>query len=230
VKAVAALVPRPLTSLIWLKDSGVSSVKDLRGKTVATAGIPYQDAYLKVILEHAGLTPGDVDSVDVQGALEPALLSGRADALLGGFSNVEGVDLALRGKQPTVIPVDRLGVPPYDELVLVANSDTLASKASDIRLFIAALQRGTEAAAADPSAATREIVDASHGLDPKVTAAEVKRTLPLLEPQHRGQAYGYMDPKAWERFAQFFADQGLIRALPSPADVLTNSLLPGKVP
>src|SRR6266480_2974796 len=50
------------------------------------------------------------------------ILSGRADAMLGGFLNVEGVDLALRGKNPTVIPVDHLGIPTYDELVLVANS------------------------------------------------------------------------------------------------------------
>ena len=47
VKAVAAVVPTPLTSLIWLEGSGIGKVKDLRGKTVATAGIPYQEAYLE---------------------------------------------------------------------------------------------------------------------------------------------------------------------------------------
>ena len=57
VKAVAAIVPTPLTSLIWLQGSGIREVKDLRGKTVATAGIPYQAAYLKAILERAGLDP-----------------------------------------------------------------------------------------------------------------------------------------------------------------------------
>ena len=40
VKAVAAVVPTPLTSLIWLKGSGIRDVKDLRGKTIATAGHP----------------------------------------------------------------------------------------------------------------------------------------------------------------------------------------------
>ena len=125
VKAVAALVPTPLTSLIWLKDSGITDVKGLRGKTIATAGIPYQDAYLSTILERAGLSTSDVNAVDVQQGLLPAILSGRADAMLGGFLNVEGVDLKLRGKDPTVIPVDRLGIPTYDELVVVANSDEL---------------------------------------------------------------------------------------------------------
>ena len=46
VLAVGALVNRPLTSMIWLKKSGIKGVGGLEGKTIATAGIPYQDAYL----------------------------------------------------------------------------------------------------------------------------------------------------------------------------------------
>ena len=229
VKALAALVPIPLTSLIWLKGSGISTVKDLRGKTIATAGIPYQDAYLKTILERAGLSTGDVDSVDVQQGLLPAILSGRANAILGGFLNVEGVDLRLRGKDPTVIPVDRLGIPTYNELVLVANSDRLASQSREIELFITALERGTKAAAADPAGATKAILEAGKGLNPQVTAAEMRKTLPLLQGTGK-RPYGYMDPHEWSRFAQFFADQGVIKAVPSIADVSTNDYLPHGVP
>ena len=226
VKAVAAIVPTPLTSLIWLKASGIKDVKDLRGKTMATAGIPYQEAYLQTILERAGLSTNDVDTVDVQQGLLPAILSGRAQAMLGGFLNVEGVDLELRGKHPTVIPVDELGIPTYDELVLVANARTLDSQSEDIRLFLDALERGTKAAVADPEGATREILDAGTGLDPKITGAEVRKTLPLLLPDSE-HPYGYMDPRQWRRFAHFFADHGEIKALPTVDDVLTNDLLPG---
>jgi putative hydroxymethylpyrimidine transport system substrate-binding protein len=226
VKAVAALVPTPLTSMIWLKDSGIKGVKDLRGKTIATAGIPYQDAYLKTILDKAGLTTSDVNTVDVQQGLLPALIGGRAQAMLGGFLNVEGVDLQLAGKDPTVRPVDKLGIPTYNELVLVANSDTLDSESQNIRLFLDALQRGTEAAVADPASATKDILEAGKGLDPKTTAAEMRKTLPLLA-QKDAKHYGYMDPNQWKQFAQFFADNGIIKALPSTEDVLTNDLLPG---
>ncbi len=229
VKAVAAVVPTPLTSLIWLKGSGINDVKDLRGKTIATAGIPYQAAYLQTILERSGLSTNDVNVVDVQQGLLPAILSGRADAMLGGFLNVEGVDLTLRGKKPTVTPVDRLGIPTYDELVLVANSDRLGDETQNVRLFIAALERGTKAAVADPPAATRAVLDAGKGLNPRFTAAEVRKTLPLLL-KTGDKPYGYMDPKQWQRFAQFFADRGVIKAVPSTGDVLTDDLLPGKIP
>jgi putative hydroxymethylpyrimidine transport system substrate-binding protein len=227
VKAVAALVPTPLTSLIWLKDSGIKTVKDLRGKTVATAGIPYQEAYLRTILDRAGLSTDDVKTVDVQQKLLPTIISGSAQAILGGFLNVEGVDLQLQGRDPTVIPVDKLGIPTYNELVLVANSDTLDDKSEDIRLFLEALERGTKAASADPAGATKDIVQAGNGLDPKITAAEVRKTLPLLLPKDTKHPYGYMDPSQWQRFAQFFADNGEIKAMPNTDDVLTNDLLPG---
>jgi putative hydroxymethylpyrimidine transport system substrate-binding protein len=230
VKAVAALVPQPLTSLIWLPDSGIRSVADLKGKTIATAGIPYQDAYLQAILGQENLSTGDVNEVNVQQGLLPAILSGKADAILGGFLNIEGVDLSERGKNPIVTPVDRLGIPPYDELVLVANSDTLGDDSDAIRRFLGALERGTEAAVKDPAAATDAILKASRGLDPKLTRAEVDRTLPLLAPPGGDTPYGYMDPKQWQRFAQFFADQSVIRETPSTEDVLTNDLLPGNIP
>ena len=230
VKAVAAIVPQPLTSLISLPNAQIKSPADLRGKTIATAGIPYQAAFLREILAGAGLSEGDVHTVDVQQGLLPALISGRADAILGGFLNVEGVDLSRRGLHPRVVPVDRLGVPTYDELVLVASDDEVSNDSRALQLFIAALQRGTRVAAKDPAQATAAIVQAGHGLAPKLTRAEVARTVPLLAQRDTGHPYGYLDPKQWTRFAHFMADHGLIKVLPSTGDVLTNDLLPNQVP
>jgi putative hydroxymethylpyrimidine transport system substrate-binding protein len=230
VKAVAALVPSPLTSLISLPEAKVREVADLRGKTVATAGIPYQTDFLETMLDEAGVPPDDVEQVDVGLNLLPAVLSGRADAILGGFRNVEGVDLEERGKDPLVQPVDELGVPTYDELVLVANEDTIENDPELIRLFIAALERGTQDAVDDPAAATDAVLAAGEGLDPKLTKAEIDATLPLLLPDTGNHPYGYMDPREWEEFAGFFADRGLIERRPTADDLLTNELLPGEIP
>lgn len=231
VVAVGALVNRPLTSLIWLKKSGIKGVADLRGKTIATAGIPYQDAFLKTILGRVKLKPEDVKSVNVGFGLIPALVGGSAQAMLGGYSNVEGIDLRERGKEPVVSPVDQLGVPTYDELVLVARRQSLEEDPEKFRLFIAALERGTAAAVAQPSAATAAVTAANKDLEPKLTAAEVKATLPLLGARVQGQPYGYMDPKAWETFIGWMRDNGLIESLPKPSEVLSNDYLPsGEIP
>ncbi len=230
ITAVAALVNRPLTSMIWLKKSGIGGIGDLRGKTIATAGIPYQDAYLETILARAGLTPSDVKVVNVGFGLLPAIVGGKAEAMLGGFRNVEGVDLRLRGKDPVVTPVDRLGVPTYDELVLVAQSLRLDEDPEPIRLFLAALARGTAAAAKSPEAATQALLEANPDLDPKLTRAETAATLPLLAPPRRGRPYGYMAPGRWTEFAGWMRDNGLVSTMLPPAAVLSNAYLPGTIP
>lgn len=231
VVAIAAVVNQPLTSMIWLKKSGIKGVADLKGKTVATAGIPYQDKFLETILARVDLTPDDVKAVNVGFGLLPAMVSGSADATLGGFRNVEGVDLRERGLAPTVTPVDQLGVPTYDELVLVARRRSLEEDPDKFRLFIAALERGTTAAVEQPGAATAAITEANPDLEPKLTAAEVEATLPLLGARNPGQPYGYMDPKEWSTFAGWMRDNGLIESLPEAGELLDNGYLPsGEIP
>jgi putative hydroxymethylpyrimidine transport system substrate-binding protein len=227
VVAIGALVNRPLTSLIWLGKSGIKGVGDLKGKTVATAGIPYQDAFLKTILDRAHLSPSAVKSVNVGFGLLPALIGGSAQAMLGGYSNVEGVDLRQRGKDPVITPVDQLGVPTYDELVLVANRKALEEDPQKYSLFLAALQRGTEAAVKQPHVSTAAVLEANHDLDPKLTEAEVKATLPLLAARTSGHTYGYMDPAGWKTFVGWMRDNGLISSLPAPGELLSNAYLPG---
>jgi len=225
VQAVAALVDSPLTSLISLPRAGISTAADLNGKTVGTAGIPYQSDYLETILQTAGLPTSSTQEVNVGLNLLPALIGGRVDAILGGFRNIEGIDLRLRGLDPRVVPVDQLGVPTYDELVLVARRSTVESHPEAIRAFIVGLARGTDYARAHPQEAANAILEAGKGLDPMQTRAEVGATLPLLAPPP-GRPYGYMDENAWSAYAGWMAAHHLISSAPSPSDVLTDGLLP----
>ncbi|MGH2963050.1 MAG: ABC transporter substrate-binding protein [Solirubrobacterales bacterium] len=230
VIAVAALAREPLTSLVSLGKESIDDGRDLDGKRVATAGIPYQDAYLRAILEQGGLSDDDVEQVDVGLNLLSPLIAGKVDATLGMFWNVEGVELAQRGDDPTVVPVDELGIPTYDELVLVASRERVAEDPEAIRLFLAALERGTRDAAEDPAAATASLLRANDDLDPKLTRAQVDETLPVLVPGKRGRPYGFMDPAEWREFAGFMVDEDLIGTAPPIDDMLTNELLPGRIP
>jgi putative hydroxymethylpyrimidine transport system substrate-binding protein len=233
VVAVGALVNQPLTSLIWLNSGGKDAIKgvaDLKGKTVSYAGISYQEAFLKTILARAKLTLSDVNLVNVGFGLLPSLVSGKSQAMLGGYSNVEGVDLRERGKNPVITPVDQLGVPTYDELVFVARRSSLAENGQKIRLFISALKRGTEAAVKSPKAASEAILAANSSLEPKLVEAEVEATLPLLAARTAGKPYGYMDPKEWEAFGAWMRDEELIAALPKATELLTNSYLADEIP
>jgi putative hydroxymethylpyrimidine transport system substrate-binding protein len=230
VVAVAALVNQPLTSLIWLKKSGIKGPANLKGKTVSYAGISYQEAFLKTILARAKVPASTVTSVNVGFGLIPSLVSGKAQAMLGGYSNVEGVALQEAGKEPVITPVDELGVPTYDELVLVARKSTIEAEGEKIRLFIAALQRGTEAAVASPKKASEAILAANSSLEPKLTEAQIAATLPLLENTPEGKPYGWMNPKEWEEFGAWMRDEELIESLPKAGELLTNDYLGDEIP
>ena len=225
VVAIAAVVDEPLTSLISLPEAGIAEPDDLSGKTFATAGIPYQADYLQTIATEAGIPSSDIEQIDVGLNLLPALLGGKADAILGGFKNVEGVDLELRGETPLVVPVDQLGVPTYDELVLVAEAERVRDDPEELRLFVEALSKGTADAVADPAAATQVILAAGEGLDPRLTRAEIDATLPFLAAEE-GRPYGEMAAEEWETFASWMAGNDLISEVPATDEMLTNELLP----
>jgi putative hydroxymethylpyrimidine transport system substrate-binding protein len=225
VQAVGAIVDQPLTSLISLPKGGIANASDLEGKTVGTAGIPYQSDYLQTILETAGLDSSAAKEVNVGLNLLPTLIGGKVDAILGGFRNIEGVDLQQRGLDPRVVPVDQLGVPTYDELVLVARLSTVEDHPEAIRSFISALAEGTSYAIAHPQEAANAVLTAGKGLDPMQTRAEVDATLPLLAGA-RGSPYGFMDPDQWRSYAAWMAEHDLISSAPRASDVLTNQLLP----
>src|SRR4029078_6404917 len=87
--------------------------------------------------------------------LLPALLAPRVDAVLGVYRNVEGIQLQLRGLHPTIIPIDRAGVPSYEELVLCANTSRPRDPAyrDEVKRFVAAFIAGTQAARSHPARA-----------------------------------------------------------------------------
>ena len=225
VVAVAALVQKPLTSLVSLPAAGVRRPADLAGKSVGTAGIDYQAAYLDEILRQAGVDESSVERKNVGFNLSQALLTKKVDAVLGAFYNVEGSDLRQRGRNPVIIPVDRAGIPRYDELVLVANEDRLEDDGDLIRGFVGALARATADLRADEQGETQDLLDASPELDPRLTRASVHETVPTFAPP-RGKPFGYLDPQEWGRFSRFMVESGLLDGEPSGA--YTNEWLPGE--
>jgi putative hydroxymethylpyrimidine transport system substrate-binding protein len=226
VVSVAALVQKPLTSIISLPKAKISAPADLKGKTVGTAGIDYQDAYLKAILSEAGVGPASVKVRNVGFGFSPALITGKIDAALGAFWNYEGQELKLRGKRPRIIRIDEAGVPTYNELVLVANEDALERDGDKIRAFIGAVSRGTRDLRRDPEEAIDGLLEANPDLDPELQRASVKVTLPLFFPPE-GEPFGWQDPAQWDEFSAWMKDNQLLENAPDPAASFKNDLLPG---
>ena len=140
--------------------------KDLAGKRVATSGIPYQSAYLKTILEQAGVDASSVQEINVGFNLTQAMISERADASLGSFWNYEGVDLQRRDLDPVILRMEEIGVPTYNELIFVARRQDLdAAGASRLRRFLSATAAGHRLLRENPQAGVDALLKADKGLD-----------------------------------------------------------------
>lgn len=228
ITAIASIVTRPLTSLVSLDKAGIDDPKDLKGKSVGTAGIAYQTAYLDTIVKNAGLQPDDVKQVGVGFNLQSALLSGKVDATLGAFWNYEGTELELKKRKARVVPVDELGIPTYDELVLVARADVLAEKESSIRRLVRAVNQGYEAVRANPEEGIKPLLAANKELDPELQLEVTKRTLDVFWPSDKTKPWGWLSHDTWTTYAEWMLENGLLTKR-LPLDVaVTNDFLPGE--
>lgn len=226
VTAVAAVIPVALNSLMATDDSSLDSARDLAGKTIGTPGLPSDDVYLQQMYREYDVDPDSVKTVNVGTNLVASMLSGKVDATVGGYRNIEGVQLADRGKDPVVVPVTDAGVPDYDELVVVADASRLKSDdgyRDTVRRFLRALAKGTETAVRQPDAAVEAVRPVTKGYSAPLVRKMTAATVPLLD---NPLGFGRMDVADWQSFADWMHENELVDKRVDAAGVVTNDHLP----
>jgi putative hydroxymethylpyrimidine transport system substrate-binding protein len=225
--SVGALVQKPLTTLMSLKD--IKSPQDLAGKRVGTAGLSYQSAYLHTILRDAGVDPATVKETNAGFNLVPPMLSDKVDATLGAFWNYEGEDLKRRGRHPNILRMDKLGVPTYDELILVARRKDLDENfSSKLRRFLRATARGHQRLRANPDIGVNALLKVDPGLDRGLQTDVVSATLPVFFPEDKAKPWGWQEPSEWDAYGRWMYANKLLKQQPDAASALTNEFLPGQ--
>jgi len=227
--SIGALVQRPLTSIVSLGGrEAIRRPAELEGRRVGTAGIPYQDAYLKTILQNAGADPERVRPVNVGFSLVPALLTKRVDATLGMFWNVEGVQLRLQDRKPVILRMDEVGVPTYNELVIVAREADVRSRGPVLRRVMRALARGHQHLREDIDSGVDAVVKANPDLKASLQRAQVEATLPVFFPRDKTKPFGYQREQDWQRYSQWMEENEIIEDAGVGQRAFTNEFLPGE--
>jgi len=202
---VATLVATPLNSLVALRDGPVRSIADLKGRKVGYSVGGFEDALLGRMLETHGLTLGDVEMINVNFVLSPALMSGQVDAVIGAFRNFELNQLDLEKRPGLAFYPEEEGVPAYDELIVVANANLEKRKA--IRRFVDVLEAATQYMVNHPDDSWELFrSSAPDKLDNELNRRAWRDTLPrfALRP-------GALDRHRYERFAAFLNARGLVK-------------------
>lgn len=179
---LGSLISQPTAAMIWLQRSKIDGIADLKGKTIGIPGLLFQEKFLKKALAQGGLTPSDVKIKIVKNELVPELISGHVDAIFGR-SNLQGAELEARGLKPVITRVQELGIPAYDELVLIAQAACVSKRPRMFSHFMLALARGTAAAVKNPLGAA-QAVKSDEESNPETSRealkAQLRATLPLL--------------------------------------------------
>lgn len=205
---IATLVATPLNTLLVLDDGPIATLADLKGRTIGFSVGGFEDALLRAMLEPHGIRMEDVTLVNVNFSLSPSLLSGQVDAVIGAYRNFELNQMDLEGRPGRAFYVEEHGVPPYDELIVVARPDRQGDPL--LRRFVDALERGVQFLVNHPEASWRLFLRGRDDLDDELNARAWRDTLPrfALRP-------AALDTARYARFAAFLEAQGLIeKALP----------------
>ncbi|MFP5513888.1 MAG: ABC transporter substrate-binding protein [Alphaproteobacteria bacterium] len=207
---VGTLVSTPLNSVVVLRDGPVKTLKDLKGRKIGFSIAGFEDALLGAMLEKQGLSLKDVELVNVNFSLSPSLLSGQVDAVVGAFRNFELNQLEIEKHPGRAFYPEEEGVPPYDELILVAHK----AKANDPRFkrFLAAVERATLYILNHPEESQAAFVKGRPELNDELNRRAWADTLPRFA--HSPAA---LDAERYTRFAEFLKARGLIKEV-APVD------------
>jgi putative hydroxymethylpyrimidine transport system substrate-binding protein len=165
--AIAAIVQRPLASVIAGDRNEVRIPADLAGKRVGVTGVPSDDAVLDTVLASGGLAPDAVERIDIGFNAVSALAAGRIDAATA-FWNAEGVELRRLGVPTREFRVDEYGATRFPELLLTAPADSVPRPLGGDELPCAAaqaLRRGYSFLSRDPEGALDDLLAENPGLD-----------------------------------------------------------------
>ena len=209
---VGTLIATPLNCLMVKADGPVQQIADLKGKKIGYSVSGVEDALVGQILKTAGLGMADVEMVNVNWSLSPALIAGQVDATIGAYRNFELTQMRLEGAEGRCFFIEESGVPTYDELVFVANPARL-DKDRTAR-FLHAVERGAQYMVNHPDEAWALFSATAPDLGDALNAQAWKDTLPRFS-----QSPAALDHGRYARFEQFLKDAGLVDSVLPVADL-----------
>jgi len=202
---VGTLINSPLNTLMTL-DKSITSPAALKGKKIGYSVSGIEQATLATMAKHAHIDPNDMKLINVNFQLTSALLAGQVDAVIGGYRNIEALELKLQGKNPVVFNVEDYGVPAYDELIIVANRDAVAEP--KIRKFLAALKKGNDYLQAHPQETWLAFAKTHPELNTELNKQAWQASLPLFATDP-----ARLDSARYQAYEQFLFDNKLIKKI-----------------
>ncbi len=202
VMVFARLIEHPLTTLLFLKDSGIESPRDLTGKKIGYTVPGLMDVLLDAFARINQIQ--DYRSINVGYAIVQSLTAHKVDAVMGPFKTYETVTMAHKGYEVGYFELEKWGIPDYDELIFITSRKTMQEKRAAIAGFRRVMELSIARVLQNPSQAFEDYIKQVPEADRKIESDAFKLTLPYYAKRQQ------LDAERWQLFADFALNYGLI--------------------
>lgn len=220
VVAIATVLQRNPTAIIFLANSNIQQPRDLIGKTVAAADGGARQL-LETMLTDQGIDLADVNIIArTDFGIDP-LLDGSVDALVGWIIN-EGVAMREADAEPGFMLFSDYGIPNY-ATVIFTTEDMINNSPALVERFLRATIAGFEDVVEDPEAATDATLTYNDQLDRQQQLNRLQASLPLLQPARA--RIGLMDAATWDSIYQILREAGVLTVEVDPSLAFNTTFL-----
>jgi len=203
VISVATVYATGTDAVIVNPDAGIKTFKDLEGKKVLTTAGAGVNTMFPVAAANAKVDVNKIQLTNVaESALVQSYLQGLAPAMLGGMDDKPAEIEANGGKPPLIFNYADYGVyqPGY---AIVAHRDTVKDKADEVRRFVQATLTATKAAAQDPDAAIKSLINWKASTEDEKERVQARKVLDvtlsiLYSPNNKQKRLGLNVPEDWQ--------------------------------
>ncbi len=209
---VGTLVSTPLNCLLVKADGAIKSVADLKGKKIGYSVAGVEEAVLGAMFKPHGFGLDDVELINVNWSLSPAVMSGQVDAVIGAFRNFELNQMDIEGVPGRCFYPEEEGLPAYDELIYVMKSDAVDKDM--MTRFLAATELAVQYMVNHPRESRDIFISTSKELDDELNRRAWDDTLPrfALRP-------AALDAGRYARFEAFLKDVDLVPSINPVSDI-----------
>ncbi len=217
--AVGSLIDGPLGGLLSLREAGIETLSDLRGRRIGYSLAPLEPTLWRTMLASVGVEGGEFELVNVGFNTVLSLLTHRVDAI-GAFRNFELLQVALLSHEPIYFPQEEYGVPDTAEIIFVANPNLIEEHPTWISAFLNGLSRGVSFTKEYSEEAYSLFLSAHPDLDDELNHRAYDATLPLY-----ADGTNLSGQQAWEELQYYLVKYGLMEeTFPLEELYITTSL------
>lgn len=226
VKVLGAVVQEPISVVCSLKENGITTPKDLIGKTIGYTGTQFGEVAMSTLLASVGASLADVEMIDVGFDLMSAMTTNNADATYGCFINHEIPALEEKGFEMDYMKLTDYGVPNYYALMLVTGEEQLEENRDKYTRFLRACQKGFADMKADPEGSLRLMMENQNAENFPLTESVERKSFDVLLPMMETDTAAFLTQSeaVWNENISWLYSTGMIESTFDPAEVMVDLL------